>query len=254
MQRYFLEVAYNGTRYAGFQRQENSVTIQSEVEKAMQVYYRKPFNLTGSSRTDAGVHAYQNYFHFDGDEAGDMHPEEAVYHLNAILPSDIVIRKMIPVGAEAHSRFDAIARSYRYVVYRQKDPFLYQRAYYYPYQLNIERMQEAASEVMLYTSFEAFSKKNTQVHTYECAISQSVWREELGMLYYEVTANRFLRGMVRGLTGTMLKVGRGKLSMEAFRDILRARVHASAVFDVPAHGLYLVRVLYPALDERKSFC
>lgn len=254
MQRYFLEVAYNGARYAGFQRQENSDTIQSEVERAMEVYYRKPFSLTGSSRTDAGVHAFQNYFHFDGDGEGLMRPDAAVYHLNAILPHDIVIRRMIPVGAEAHCRFDAIARSYRYMVYRQKDPFLYQRAYYFPYQLNIELMQEAAAEVMLYTSFEAFSKKNTQVHTYECAISQSVWREEPGMLYYEVTANRFLRGMVRGLTATMLKVGRGKMSLEEFRSILRARVHASAAFDVPAHGLYLVRVLYPSAGGGENNC
>lgn len=249
MQRYFIEVAYNGMHYAGFQKQDNAVTIQSTVEEALQVYYRKSFELTGSSRTDAGVHAFQNFFHFDGGDASEMQPEKVVYHLNAILPQDIVIKKMIPVAADAHCRFDAIARSYRYMMYLHKDPFLHQRAYFFPYKLDVGKMQEAAAEVMLYGHFEAFSKKNTQVHTYQCAIAQSAWRESDGIVTYEVSANRFLRGMVRGLVGTMLKVGRGKMSVEEFRDVLRARVHASAAFDVPAHGLYLVRVLYPSKQD-----
>jgi len=243
MPRYFLEIAYKGTSYSGFQTQENAFTVQSEIEKAFEVLQRKPVLLTGSSRTDAGVHAEQNYFHFDFGEA--VHPQ-FVYKMNAILPADIVIRRIVQMPAEAHARFDAVTREYRYFIYRSKDPFLEDRAYYFPYQLDIEQMQEAAEILKGYSDFTSFSKRNTQVKTFICRIEESVWEREGECLVYRVRGNRFLRGMVRALTATMLKVGRGKISLDEFRAIIEARDCTKASFAVPPHGLFLVAVNYPA--------
>lgn len=242
MSRYFLEISYKGTAYSGFQTQENAVTVQSELEKAIAILQREQVNLTGSSRTDAGVHALQNYFHFDF--AGELHPQ-FVYKLNAILPSDIVLHKLIGVGEEAHSRFDAVSREYKYFIYRSKDPFLQDRAYYYPYQLEIERMRSAAVILKEYQDFTSFSKRNTQVKTFQCRLELSEWKEEGNCLVYHVRGNRFLRGMVRALTATMLKVGRGKISLDEFRAIIEARDCTKASFAVPPHGLFLLSVRYP---------
>lgn len=242
MSRYFLEVSYKGTAYSGFQSQQNANTVQAEVEKAFEILHREKVMLTGSSRTDAGVHALQNYFHFDFE--GALHPQ-MVYKLNAILPSDIVLEKVVPVGDEAHSRFDAVSREYRYYVYRHKDPFLSDRAYYFPYKLDWGKMKEAASVIKEYEDFTSFSKRNTQVKTFKCRIMESEWVEEGDCLVYRVKANRFLRGMVRALTATMLRVGRGKLDVEGFRAVIDAKDCAAASFGVPGHGLFLVGVEYP---------
>ncbi len=243
MSRYFLEISYKGTAYSGFQTQENAITIQSEVEKAFMILQREPVSMTGSSRTDAGVHALQNYFHFDFE--GIIHPH-FIYKLNAILPPDIVLHHLIPMGAEAHSRFDAVSREYRYFIYRSKDPFLQDRAYYFPYQIDLASMQEAASILKTYEDFTSFSKRNTQVKTFTCRIEESDWSQEGNSLVYRVKANRFLRGMVRALTATMLKVGRGKISLDEFRSVIEARDCTKASFAVPAHGLFLQQVNYPA--------
>lgn len=244
MPRFFLELAYKGTDYAGFQVQENANTIQAEVEKALNIYFRRKFELTGSSRTDAGVHAKQNFFHFD-DEAMIEEWDKTVYHLNAILPPDIVIHSIRQVDASAHCRFDALSRSYEYSIYRKKDPFLNDRAYFFPYKLDISLLNEAAAIVRLTTDFESFAKRNAQVYTYNCSILESRWVYITdNLLQYQVTGNRFLRGMVRGLTGTMLKVGTGKLSLKQFEEVIAARNPASADFSVPAQGLMLVAVRY----------
>lgn len=245
MARYFIEVAYKGTAYAGFQVQQNANTIQAEIEKALLVYFRKTFSLTGSSRTDAGVHARQNFFHFDGDTvftAAEM--DKANYHLNAILPLDIAIKNIKPVAEDAHCRFDATARSYRYSVHQHKDPFLLDDSYYYPYPLNIEALNEAAKLLFEYTDFESFAKKNTQVFTYNCTIFFSEWKMENHTLIYTITGNRFLRGMVRGLVGTMLLVGKGKHSVADFKKILESKDSSKTDFSAPAKGLVLVEVKY----------
>lgn len=242
MARYFLEVSYKGTAYSGFQAQENAITVQSEVERAVQVLERRAIKLTGSSRTDAGVHARQNFFHFDS--AAGMHPQ-FIYKMNAILPPDIVIQGLYEVGAEAHARFDAVAREYKYFIYAQKDPFLADRAYFFPYRIDRQALQAAAGVLMEYTDFTSFSKRNTQVKTFLCKIEVSEWVEESGCLVYHVVANRFLRGMVRALTATMLQVGRGKLDVAGFRAIIEARDCTTASFAVPAHGLFLERVVFP---------
>lgn len=241
MARYFLEVAYKGTAYSGFQAQENAHTIQQAIEKAFAILQRSPVLLTGSSRTDAGVHARQNFFHFDFEEA--LH-EQFVYKINAILPSDIVIRSVQPVLPDAHCRFDAKARTYEYFIYRGKDPFLEDRAWYYPYSIDIDALQQAAQVVMQYNDFTSFSKRNTQVKTFECALMHSSWRQEDSCLIYKVQSNRFLRGMVRALVATMLQVGRGTISIDDLKTIIEAKDCTRASFAAPAHGLFLMSVHY----------
>jgi tRNA pseudouridine38-40 synthase len=243
MSRYFIEVFYKGTAYSGFQTQENANTIQAEIEKAIEVLKKDKVVLTGSSRTDSGVHALQNFFHFDSGL--DYSNEKAIYNLNAILPEDIGIRRIIPVNEEAHCRFDAVTREYKYFVYRHKNPFLKDRAYYYPYRLDVGRLQEAADILKEYTDFTSFSKRNTQVKTFNCQLMESQWLYEGDCLVYRVKGNRFLRGMVRALTATMLKTGRGRQSLDEFRAIIEAKDCTVASFSVPAHGLFLLSVEYP---------
>lgn len=242
MSRYFLEVAYKGGNYSGFQIQDNAHSIQEEVEKALAVFFRQRIALTGSSRTDAGVHALQNFFHFDYD--GLIH-DKNIYNINAILPGDIVVKGVMPVGRDAHCRFDAISREYRYYIYQEKDPFLDDRAYYFPYTLDREKLAAAAALVLQQHDFTAFAKRNTQVKTFLCTVQDSRWEVEKGCLVYHVKANRFLRGMVRGLVGTMLQVGRGKLSVSEFGEILQSKDNRHADFSAPGQGLFLFRVNYP---------
>jgi tRNA pseudouridine38-40 synthase len=242
MPRYFLELAYKGTRYSGFQIQDNATSIQQEVEKALGVFFRTAFTLTGSSRTDTGVHAAQNFFHFDYEGVIE---QRVLYNINAILPPDIALKNIYPVAPDAHCRFDAISREYRYHIYREKDPFLVDRAWFYPYTLDRDRLKAAANLVPGFEDFTSFAKRNTQVKTFLCTIHESYWEEEENGLVYRVKANRFLRGMVRGLVGTMLQVGRGKLSVEEFAGILQKRDNQLADFSAPGHGLFLYRVYFP---------
>ncbi len=276
LQRYFLELSYKGTGFSGFQTQKNAHTIQSEVERVLSILLGSqvsrsagaaelvnedqshPYGtassgfsagigsdgrvlLTGSSRTDTGVHALQNYFHFDWP--GEFRPEW-VYNLNALLPEGIAVRAVRKVPPGAHCRFDAVSRTYRYRVYRSKDPFLTDTAYFYPYPLDLEQMNMAAELLSGYADFTSFSKRKTQVRNFQCNIMGSRWREDGPLLIYEVTANRFLRGMVRGLTATMLRVGRGRINVDDVRGIIEARDCTRAWFDTPPHGLFLMEVAF----------
>jgi len=242
MPRYFLELSYKGTNYSGFQIQFNSVTVQGEVEKAMAVYFRKEINLTGSSRTDAGVHAIRNYFHFDLDQPI---PEQFHYNINSILPADIAIKKVISVRQDAHCRFDAVSREYNYYIYSQKNPFLSDRAWFYPYPLETDNLEAAAQIIREYSDFTSFSKRKTQVKTFKCSILESEWETNKDGLVYNIRANRFLRGMVRGLVGTMLLVGREKISLSEFRTVIESKNSFLADFTTPAHGLFLEGVEFP---------
>ena len=258
MPRYFLEVAYKGSAYSGFQSQDNANTVQAEIQNAFNILLQVPLPgskeglgliMTGSSRTDTGVHAVQNFFHFDSilpvhQWKGIDSDANLTYKMNAILPDDIVIKAINQVADDAHCRFDAISREYNYYIYRQKDPFLKDRAYFFPYKLDVEKMQEAAVIVREYADFTSFSKRKTQVKSFICQITESKWLQEDNCLVYKVKANRFLRGMVRALTATMLKVGRGKISLDEFRSIIEAKDCTKASFAVPAHGLFLVEVRF----------
>lgn len=245
MPRFFIEVCYKGTAYSGFQLQKNANTIQAEVEKALKIYFRQSFSLTGSSRTDAGVHAFQNFFHFDWvDPELNFDADATLYHLNAILPRDIVAKNMYRVGEMAHCRFDAISREYEYVIYKDKNPFLQDRAYYFPYQLDFDDLNRAAALLLTNRDFTSFSKRNTQVNNFTCDLKKSEWVYEKGLLTYHVKGNRFLRGMVKGLVGTMLRVGTHKISLDQFNAIILGKDCSRADFSVPPHALFLVEVLY----------
>lgn len=239
MSRYFIEVSYRGTAYAGFQVQHNANTVQAEVEKALEVLFREKFTLTGSSRTDTGVHALQNYFHFDfSGEIG----QEKIYNINSLLPGDIALKSVRKMREGAHCRFDAQWRQYAYTIYARKDPFIAERAYYFPYTLDFAAMESVAKVIMEYKDFKAFSKRNSQVKTYTCRIMESGWVDEGEVKVYRVRANRFLRGMVRGLVGTMLQVGRGAMDEKKFREIIEGGKQDEVDFAVPGRGLCLERV------------
>ena len=243
MFRYFIEVAYMGTKYAGFQIQPNAVTIQKKVQDALSIYFKFNFTLVCSSRTDAGVHALKNIFHFD---SSTLFPEsitkKCIYSINAILPNDIVLLDFYLVDSSMHARFSPVSRHYQYHIYQTKNPFYFNRAFYFPYNLNINLLNQAANCILNNTDFTTFSKKNTQVHTNNCKIFFSEWSYQQNLLIYSVEGNRFLRGMVRGLVGTMLKVGTQKLSIQQFVDIVNSKDQTKADFSTPPEGLYLVNV------------
>ena len=242
MPRYFLEVAYVGTNYSGFQIQQNAITIQQKVEEALTIFFKQAIPLTGSSRTDAGVHAKQNFFHFDFSENINS---KVLYNINSILPNDIAVKNIFNVHPEAHCRFNALSRTYNYYIYKNKNPFLENRAWYYPYPINIQLLNEAATTILSYNNFEAFSKQNTQVNNFICNIQQSFWQQESDALVYYIQANRFLRGMVRALVATMLMVGRNQITIHQFKEIIESQNASNTNFSSPAHGLYLEKVEYP---------
>ncbi len=239
MPRYFIEVAYMGTRYSGFQVQQNANTIQAEVQRALNIFYQKDFILTGSSRTDAGVHALQNFFHFDCDLIID---EANLYNLNALLNHDIVIRKIFPVNLGAHCRFDATSRTYLYNIHRKKNPFLFETSYYYPFVLNTNLLQQYAAAIKNFNDFTSFSKRNTQVNHFNCNIQQSYWLLENEIWRFEITADRFLRGMIKAVVGTMLRLAKNKKEVSAFEKIIASKNCMYADFSPPSKGLFLKEV------------
>lgn len=252
MARYLLEVCYDGTAFHGSQLQGDIPTVQLAINKALTTLLREDIISWGSSRTDEGVHAFGNFYHFDFD--GQLH-DAFQYKLNAILPPAISVPKVyVATNQDFNARFDAISRQYRYRIYNSKNPFLVNRALYYPYRLDIDALHKTSAILKEYENFETFSKRNTQTRTFMCKIMQSYWQQVDDELQYIVEANRFLRGMVRGLVGTQLQVARGRMSIDDFRDIIEARDCTKADFSVTGHGLYLERVVYPAglFTERKD--
>lgn len=243
MARYFLEVMYNGTAFSGSQIQGEQATVQLALNNALSTILREPVETYGASRTDEGVHALGNYYHFD---TGKELWASFFYNLNSILPGTIAARKIFQANdSELNARFAALTRRYRYRIYNSKDPFLLQRALYFPFRLDTALLQQSAKVIMEYDNFETFSKRNTQSKTFICKIHQSYWEEVGKELHYVVEANRFLRGMVRGLVGTQLQVGRGRMSMEQFREVIEAHDCTLADFSVDGHGLYLEHIQYP---------
>jgi tRNA pseudouridine38-40 synthase len=247
MNRYFIEVCYDGADFGGFQIQSNQISIQGALEQAMATLYRIPISLTGASRTDAGVHALQNFLHFD--TSIEITPKH-IYNLNALLPKKIVVKGIYGVPAEAHCRFDAVKRSYTYQIHSAKDPFLEGRSWYYPFPLNIPVLQEAAALLLNNTNFESFSKKNTSVNTFDCQITKAQWVQAGSSLSFHIDSNRFLRGMIRGLVGTMLHVGRGHTTLAEFQAIIDSKNEQKVDFSTPAHGLYLSSIQYPAYFQK----
>jgi tRNA pseudouridine38-40 synthase len=242
MPRYFLEVAYRGDSFSGFQVQDNVCTVQSEVEQAFRIFFRKEVALTGSSRTDAGVHALQNYFHFDWDQPFDT---RQLYNLNSIINRSIVLKSIQEVPAGAHCRFHAVQRQYRYNISRSRNPFKADVSWYFPYQVHTDLLDQMAILVRENKNFIAFSKRHTQVKTFDCQIYHSRWVVTADELQYEVAGNRFLRGMVRGLVSSMLRLARKGGQVDEFAALLSSPRQAAADFAAPAHGLFLERVVFP---------
>jgi len=242
MRRYFIEVRYHGSAYSGFQVQDNAPTVQAALEKALKVLTRGNIALTGSSRTDAGVHANQNYFHFDTDF---QFTSRHIYNINSLLPIDIAVISLAMMPPGAHCRFDAVGRMYKYQLNQRKDPFLFDRSYYYPYTLDIDLMHQAARSIIGTHDFNSYSKRNTQVKTFMCSIIESTWVQGDYIWSFTVRGNRFLRGMVRGLVGTMLKVGTGRVSPDQFIESINTGNSSIVDFAVPGKGLILEAVEYP---------
>lgn len=254
--RYFLEVAYDGTAFHGSQIQEDQRTVQLAVNNALSTLMRRSVETFGASRTDEGVHALGNIYHFDTE--GPVHPQ-LIYKMNALLPKELAVMRLFqPIDQELNSRFAASSRSYRYKIYRRKDPFKQGRALYFPYPVDVDKLQQTAALIMEYTDFESFCKRNGQNFTYKCTIFRSYWEQHEGELHYVVEANRFLRGMVRALVGTQLKVMKQEHPVAALRKIIEAKDCTLADFSVTGNGLYLEAVNYPEgalqeiVQERKS--
>ena len=240
--RYFLSLSYFGDAYHGWQRQPNAVTVQEVVVHALSTLLRSPIALVGAGRTDTGVHAREIYAHFDTDA---QVPEDLVHRLNRFLPGDIAVNHLTIVPEEAHARFSAVARTYEYYIVRRKDPFYRDRAYLVTRPLDVEAMNRAAEMIMTFEDFECFSKSNTDVHTFICNITSAYWKEAGNLLVFHITADRFLRNMVRAIVGTLLDVGLGKLSLSDVKAIIKSKNRSEAGVSVPAKGLYLTRVEYP---------
>jgi tRNA pseudouridine38-40 synthase len=243
MNRYFIEVQYNGTAFHGSQIQGEQTTVQYALNQALAMYLREPVNTLGASRTDEGVHALCNMYHID--IAKDL-SQKSIYNLNALLPQSMCIKQIYSTrNLEANARFEATSRQYRYRIYYQKNPFLFERALLYPYRIDINSLSQTAAIITEYNDFEAFSKKNAQTKTFKCSIYKSEWQAVGDELHYVVWGNRFLRGMVRALVGTQLRVARGKYSLMEFRSIIEGKDCSKADFSVPGYGLYLEKINYP---------
>ena len=241
-QRYFLQCSYNGTNYHGWQVQPNAISVQEIFEDALTRILREKIAVVGAGRTDTGVHASFYMLHFEAEKAV---PKNLVHKLNSFLPSDIAVQAMKPVLPEAHARFSALSRTYKYYISIQKDPFNTEFSYKYQQPLDLEIMNEAARVLFEYSDFTSFSRLHTDVKTNNCKIMQAEWRKEGEMLIFEIKADRFLRNMVRAIVGTLLEVGKGKLSIDDFRKVIEKKDRKVAGTSAPAQGLFLTDIEYP---------
>ncbi|MDN5203323.1 tRNA pseudouridine(38-40) synthase TruA [Fulvivirgaceae bacterium BMA10] len=242
--RLFFEIAYKGTNYHGWQVQKNAVTVQGVMHEALQTIFRKEIETIGSGRTDTGVHASQQYLHADLDKEIDF--QKLRFKLNSLLPKDICIRSIRQVKSEASARFDAISRSYEYHIHQAKDPFLLETSYYFTKELNISLMNETSEILLGQHDFQCFSKVKTEVNNFICDIKRAEWVNEGNeRLIFHISANRFLRGMVRAIVGTLLDIGTGKINLEDFEQIIASKDRKKAGRAAPAQGLFLTEIIYP---------
>lgn len=244
MNRYFIYLAYNGKNYCGWQKQPNGPTVQQCLEDTLSLLLRQSVEVVGAGRTDAGVHARMMVAHFDYPEPLD-HLAFWVDKLNRVLPKDIAVDRILPVQPDAHARFDALSRTYKYYVSQKKTPFLYDFVYRLPGRLDFEAMNAACAVLFDYTDFTSFSKLHTDAKTNNCRLDEAGWTEEGDTYVFTIRADRFLRNMVRAIVGTLLEVGRGKLTVDGFRQVIEAKDRGQAGTSVPGHALYLVDIVYP---------
>lgn len=243
-QRYFLRLSYNGAPFFGWQIQPNQISVQEKIEDALSKVLRTATKITGAGRTDTGVNARTMYAHFDVDSPVTDIPT-FLHKLNSILQRDIVISAMIPVDQDAHARFDATSRTYKYFVHLEKSPFLYKFSWYYHKELNFDVMNEAAAKLYDYIDFTSFSKLHTDVATNNCKVTHAHWAKEGEQWVFTITADRFLRNMVRAIVGTLIEVGKGKLSVSDFCRIIESKNRCNAGTSMPSYPLFLWDVTYP---------
>lgn len=244
--RYFIEISYDGTDFHGWQVQPGALSVQECLDKALTTYFRQPVQSLGCGRTDAGVHATQFYAHFDLQEAFPENSEKALAGINALLPYTIAAKRVFEVAPDAHARFDATARSYQYHIHFHKDPFKQHRSWLYKGELDLGAMNAAAALLVRFADFSCFSKAHTQTFTNNCTISEARFEQQAdGALVFHITADRFLRNMVRAIVGTLVLTGRGVLAAADVEAIIQSKSRSRAGQSVPACGLYLVQVTYP---------
>lgn len=248
MKRWFLEIAYDGTDFHGWQVQPNANSVQAEIHKAL--YLLLPghtIDTVGCGRTDTGVHARQFFLHLDIHE--EYNHSELVYKMNRILPSSIAVLNLYNVPVNAHARFDATLRTYKYFIHTRKDPFLQNKSVYVFPKLDFDKMNLAGTLLKNYSDFTSFSKLHTDTKTNDCKITEAYWEQKEHQWIFTITADRFLRNMVRAIVGTLLEAGKGKISIEDFCKIIESKNRTEAGESVPACGLYLQKIKYPYISE-----
>jgi tRNA pseudouridine38-40 synthase len=241
--RYFFEITYDGAKYNGWQNQANALGVQQVVEETLSQLLRKKISIVGSGRTDTGVHCVQQFFHADIEK--EIRRQELLIRLNSFLPRDIAIRDILPVKSNAHARYDARERAYKYHITTRKNPLLVGRAYYFLKKCDIDLMNKAAESMLGEHDFTCFSKVKTDVNHFRCTVKKARWIKNGDLLIFTIGANRFLRGMVRAIVGTLLDVGSKKISIEEFQSIIKGKDRRKAGMNVPPEGLYLTHVKYP---------
>lgn len=244
--RYFLHLAYNGASYCGWQRQPNALGVQQVIEDALTTVLRTPVPIVGAGRTDAGVHAACMYAHFD-TEAPIADSTPFLRSLNHLCGKDIAIYDLIAVAPDAHARFDAVARTYKYYVSPCKTPFMYPYCWILPGKIDYEAMNRAAAILQDTDDFTSFAKLHSDAKTNICRVTQAHWQKEGDLWVFTITADRFLRNMVRAVVGTLIEVGRGKLTIDSFREVIAARNRCEAGVSVPPQALFLYGISYPYL-------
>tara|TARA_Y100000739_G_scaffold228540_1_gene240595 strand:+ start:859 stop:1605 length:747 start_codon:yes stop_codon:yes gene_type:complete len=242
--RYLLELSFNGTNYHGWQIQPKSVSVQETIEKCISTILNKEISIVGAGRTDAGVHASYFCAHFDSLNI-IQDKLDFVHKLNSFLPNDISIYNIYNVSNDFHARFDALSRTYNYKINTKKNPFLLDRSYFIKKDIDFSKMNLAALKLYNYRDFKCFSKSNSDVHTFDCEITNVGWRYEKNYWLFEISANRFLRNMVRAIIGTLIEIGEGKKQINHIDKVIISKKREEAGYSVPAHGLYLTNIIYP---------
>ena len=245
--RYFIELAYKGTNYHGWQIQPDAISVQETINKALSILLNSTIDIIGAGRTDTGVHAKKMFAHFDYENEIDS--LQLTHKLNSFLPKDIVIFNIHKVSNESHARFDAIKRTYEYHIHTMKDAFDNDGSYQFNLPLNLDKMNEACNILFKHNDFQCFSKVNTDVRTFNCVIFDANWKRNENKLVFTISADRFLRNMVRAIVGTMISVGTDKINLSDFENIIESKDRSRAGFSVPAQGLYLTKIEYEYIKQ-----
>lgn len=246
MSRYFVRLAFVGSRFHGWQIQENADSVQQHLNQAFSVVLREDIQITGCGRTDTGVHAKDYFAHYDFSGRHSLKEiQDLIYKLNRFLPQDIVIKDIMSVTPDAHARFSALSRTYEYYISREKDPFSEGFSYYIFGKLDIDLMNKGADLLMTFTDFSSFAKSGTKVKTNLCHLNYARWEQNGDQLVLRINANRFLRNMVRAIVGTLIDLGRGTINLNMMQEIIEQKSRSAAGFSVPACGLFLTQIEYP---------